>query len=258
MALPFLQLSQKFLTTQSVIIAARLRVHRHAVIGMAVDLFAFTVEQTSSDARPPDGVFLDPDAVVIIEAAMGWTGEPGRAFEAFRQTGLIEKLEIGARVKGCDRYKRTWEKNQRRAKTGTKPAEVVPVTGTVNAGKVPLEEEGDGDGDGLLSSKEEEEAPPPPKSEAPREVQSFLAWATRKRSAELGDTVPRGAKPSQLCLEELGKALGKHGRKRCELAFQAFLADRYWITQDPPCPMNGFTDGTQLPGYLSRAYREAA
>jgi hypothetical protein len=265
MALPFLQLSQKFLATQSVVIAALLRVHRHVVIGMATDLFAFTVEQTSNDEHPPDGLFMDAEASTILEAAMGWSGEPGRAFDVFCRTGLIEKLEVGARVRGCDRYRRTWEKN-RRGKggrnsddeddvpvSGTKSAGKVPEKRRKNAGKVPVEEDGDGDGS-LLSSKEEEEAPPPHAVE-PGDVGSFLAWADSTRSAELGATVPDDTAPSKRCETALAGALAKHGRKKCEIAFLGFLADAYWRKQDPPCPINGFTDKSQLPQYLSKAAR---
>jgi hypothetical protein len=108
--LPYIQLGQKFVTAQAPAVAALLRVPKALVVGMGVELFAFTVEQTSTDERPPDGVFLDPDAGTILEGVMGWTGEPGRLVDSLLRVGVLEKLEIGIRVRGTDRYAAAWEK----------------------------------------------------------------------------------------------------------------------------------------------------
>lgn len=115
MRLPFLQVAEKFITVQSKVIARILGIDRATAIGLGNLLFETAVELTSSDESPPTGIILGDDAADIIEAGMEWHGERGKAFGAFVRADVIERLENGARVKGCDRYRDAWEKQKRKS-----------------------------------------------------------------------------------------------------------------------------------------------
>ncbi len=175
MSLPYLQLDEEFIRVRAVSIAARLKVSRHEAVGMGADLFPFAVEATSTKERPPDGLFPEEDAWLVLEAGMNWTGEPGAAVKAFQRAGVLEPLDGGGlRVKGMERYRRTWEKNNRpgpeerrgfRHTSGKRAAGEVPETGKHPTGFAP----GDGDGDGYIKkplSAEPTVVEPPP-SEKP-------------------------------------------------------------------------------------------
>jgi hypothetical protein len=114
MRLPYVQLAEKFIEAQSRIVATKLGVNRVSAIGMGAQLFAFAIQATGSDDAPPDGVFDGDDAADIIEAGMEWGGERGKAFGAFVRADVIEQLQNGARVRGMDRYRDAWEKQQKR------------------------------------------------------------------------------------------------------------------------------------------------
>ena len=69
---------------------------------------------TGSDEEPPNGMITGEDAADIIEAGMEWDGERGKAYGAFVRAGVIAAVENGARVRGMDRYRDAWQKQQRR------------------------------------------------------------------------------------------------------------------------------------------------
>lgn len=114
MRLPYLQLAEKFVTVQSKVIARMLGVERVVAIGMGALLFETILELSSTEDTPPTGIVDGDDAGDLIEALMEWNGERGKAFGAFVRADVIEALERGARVKGCDRYKEAWEKQRKR------------------------------------------------------------------------------------------------------------------------------------------------
>lgn len=87
------------------------------------------------------------------------------------------------------------------------------------------------------------------------DVQAFLDWTKIKRPEELGATVPDDKSATKAGKETLRDGLEKHGRQKLEVAYLAFLGDRYWLGKDPPCPIHGFLDASQLPEYLSAAER---
>ena len=120
MHLPYYQLADEFLTKDAPVIAGLLRAHIPAgveplpvVIGLGSLLFAYAVDATSSETKPPDGMLVCPEASDLLEAAARWTGERGALVAAFATAHVIERLEIGLRVKGMDRYAQTWKRNRR-------------------------------------------------------------------------------------------------------------------------------------------------
>lgn len=123
MRLPFIQLAQKFVTADAPEIAARLRIQTTRTLGMGVVLFAYAIEKTATEETPPDGVLLDPDAGVVLERMMGWTGETGRCMDAFIRAGVVDKLEVGVRVRGMGRYRSAWESAVRRSEKAKLAAE---------------------------------------------------------------------------------------------------------------------------------------
>lgn len=78
--------------------------------------------------QPPTGVLMSPRVARLLAAGISWTGDADVLLEALIDLRLVERLEDGIRVRGTDRYRRTWEKNKRR-----KPADMVPVTGATSA-----------------------------------------------------------------------------------------------------------------------------
>jgi hypothetical protein len=166
-SIPYLQIDSDFIRIKAPMIGALLQVDRHKAVGMGADLFDFVVNETSTKKKPPDGIILGEEAALILEGVMGWTGERGRAISAFKRAGVIEEMDGGLRIKGTERYKATWEKNNRpgpgRRPDGfrTEPGRLPDGTGT-----------GDGDGDVdkeevLLPPSEVVVEPPP---EGPRLV----------------------------------------------------------------------------------------
>jgi hypothetical protein len=198
---------------------------------------------------------MDPDAATILEAVVGWAGEPGRLFNAWVRAGLVEKLEIGARVKGLDRYVEAWETARRgreRARAwrdaqrgGTKPGANADRTRT-NGVRTP----GDGDGDGEEAVTAA--APPPisrpkPKPPAvalPPEAEAWLVWQSgewERRFASL--TSPPPAAEFLVWWEAAMADLHRLGQGEPELrtAYRAFLADDYWATKSRRrCPWSGW------------------
>lgn len=81
--------------------------------------------------QPPSGVCDSPRADRLLLANLGSVWVP-ETVDLLVELGLVERTETGLRVRGMDRYLRTWMKNKRR-----KPASGVPVTGTNPAPSAP-------------------------------------------------------------------------------------------------------------------------
>lgn len=109
MRLPYLQVSQEFLTAQAPEISVRARCDLPTVIGAGILLFRHAVERTATEDSPPTGVFDEPDAAEVLEGIMRWNGEPGQLLGAFAKAGVVEFLAVGVRVRGLDRYAKAWE-----------------------------------------------------------------------------------------------------------------------------------------------------
>jgi hypothetical protein len=254
-AIPYIQLDTDFIRSTAVRIAAKLRIHRHRVVGMATDLFAFAIEQTSTATKPPDGVLLDPDATPILEAAMGWDGTEGAAVAAFMSAGVIDKLEIGARVNGTERYARTWKKNNH-AWGGRKDAAEVPQSGTEPAAKVPVDGEGDEDGEGDVDPSPTETVPPSPgkpfrlepvgpKVRKNSEAQDFFSWANAERKRVVGHPCEKSPPPQQLNDWYAEAEVEAGGVDRLGETYSNYIlrpVDGYW--RERLFPFRGFMSAT--------------
>lgn len=113
MGLPYYQLDADFIASTSKLLARRLGQSRREVIGLVADLIVFVVDRTSTEEKPPDGVFVGPDSVMEIEAGAEWEGAEGELVKALVSVGIVERLELGHRFKGTDRYREYWEKRRR-------------------------------------------------------------------------------------------------------------------------------------------------
>lgn len=213
MLLPYLQIDQDFMGPKATLIAARLKVTRHQAIGMGADLFAFAINMTSKDDSPPTGLFDYADAAGDLEFAMGWTGESGKAVDAFIRAGVIERRGEGFRVCGTSRYERTWKKNRHAwnrdngqqppsgmsdaaevPQSGSNAAQDAPPSGKKAAAKVPEDEDEDEevkeeekkenkqhlsnapDGDSTKRQPRKKNAHPEPPT--PEELEVFDYWRT--------------------------------------------------------------------------------
>jgi hypothetical protein len=123
MGLPYYQLDADFIATTSKLLAARLKVSKREAIGLVAELIPFVVEATSTQETPPDGVFIGPDAASDIEAGAEWRGEPGALISALVATRVVERLELGLRFRGCDRYAAAWVNSEKRSSKARKAAE---------------------------------------------------------------------------------------------------------------------------------------
>ncbi len=169
MRLPWYQIDADGMT-RGEMLGRLLAIGPDAGIGMALRLWRWALEMS------PDGDFgggnHDQRA---IAAALGW--DPNDALRLMLElavVGLVERIAnagpvpVGAgfaRIRGLERYRRAWEKNQRR-----KPALLVPVTGTNPAETRPeparkTETETESKED--LAGKKPPAAPRPPKEPKP-------------------------------------------------------------------------------------------
>lgn len=169
MHLPWVQLHEDFLERESVVISALLGVPQALVIGMGAMLFKFAVELTSTPQKPPDGVFSDRDADLILERGMGWTGDARKAASAFERAGVLERLDVGMRVRGCHRYLSYWKKCYPKAASTLSPE---PEKSRTDTGPEPERHRV-----GTPSQDKEEEKDPLPSEESGSVQQLSLASA---------------------------------------------------------------------------------
>lgn len=120
MDLPWYQVAADWMTRDAPTVANLLRVGDaplavrdvQRVIGLGCLLFAYAVDKTWNSETPPDGVFRGSGAGDRLEAAVQWDGPRGALIEAFVTAEVIERLDDGLRVRGCERYESLWRKNQ--------------------------------------------------------------------------------------------------------------------------------------------------
>lgn len=233
MGLPYYQLDADFIATTSKLLAARLKCSRREAIGLVAELIPFVVEHTSTKDKPPDGVFIGPTANDDLEAGAEWTGERGALVAALVSTRIVEQLEMGLRFRGCERYRSTWEKNNRR-----KPAKNRPVTGKKPAKTGPEMEMERKMEIELLPS--EVVVPPPPVPKMPGDKfasgSAFFAFVQVERH---GYGLPVEKPPIHLgpWWSEVGMELnGKF--ELLEGAYGVFARDKYW--RDKGFPFRAF------------------
>lgn len=111
MRLPFIQVAQEALT-DSKALARLLKIDQAAALGTLNLLWAWALSQGDED-KPPDGVVMTPYAAEMMAGAVCWTGDAEVLLQALIALGAVEKLEIGLRVRGMDRYRAAWEKAQK-------------------------------------------------------------------------------------------------------------------------------------------------
>jgi hypothetical protein len=135
MRLPWLQIDADGMT-RGEMLGRLLGIGPDAGIGITMRLWRWALELS------PDGDFtggtFEPR---VVAAAIGWDHDVERLVLELSVVGLIERIPgtprvpVSAglvRIRGLDRYKRAWEKNQKR-----RPAQKAPVTGTSRAGLEP-------------------------------------------------------------------------------------------------------------------------
>lgn len=153
MRLPYLQVTSETFGKAKAL-AGALGIDRHRALSLILEMWSWALDLGDPN-RAPDGVVMTPYAPRLLAGAVEWTGNAQELCDVLTAVGLIEKLEVGIRVRGLDRYSRTWEKNRRRtpgegtkaakrpdsdpvcrkpAKTGEKPARQVPVSPLISAG----------------------------------------------------------------------------------------------------------------------------
>lgn len=132
MRLPWLQVNADGLT-RARLLAKLLGVPETQGAGMALALWAWALEMS------PEGDFSgvvigDPE---LLAAACGWPpDDASRLVAQLQRVGFIATAPA-LRVRGLDRYRRTWEKNQKRFVKPATFGDRVPETGATRAGLAP-------------------------------------------------------------------------------------------------------------------------
>lgn len=201
--------------------------------------------------QPPAGVCDSPraDRLLLANLGSGWAPE---TVDVLADLQLVERTETGIRVRGMDRYRRTWEKNRRR-----KPAGSVPVTGTKPAPAAPepapqtqTQTQTQIENQKLVVK----EAPPPaPVERLPGPVvieapktspdtwtgEEFWRWAQSRRQAS--GLVAERARPRDLG-SWFSAALMTPGVtvRALQEAFYRFGESKHWGGTTPPYPFRGF------------------
>lgn len=262
MRIPYLQIAEKFIATEAPMVAAMTGLDLDSTIGKGVRLFAFVIDKTSSAEKPPDGVLMFPEAIAVIEGIMGWTGAPGRLAEALITAGTIERLEVGIRVRGCDRYRATWEKNRRRPKpagrnrTGTGPEPDRLSTGTAPKPERETETETEEACDRTPPRSASQHAAPAVETDrASSEVAAAWgaeAWEAYTAAFPQSAQQPPGTATLFGWYSGAVRVLKTQGRPVSDLqaAWRGFLADEFWRAKRQPCPWSAWlTRWTEfLPG----------
>lgn len=127
MRLPWYQIDADGIT-RGKMLGRLLGVGAPAGVGMAIELWRWALEMAEEGDFSGAGHDIES-----IAAALDW--DPRNCVQLaaeLQRVGFIECVPV-VRIRGLERYRRTWEKNSRRPK----PAPLAPVTGTTRAGLAP-------------------------------------------------------------------------------------------------------------------------
>lgn len=219
--------------TRGRLLGRLLGVHELHGVGIAIALWHWAVEMSR------DGDFSgEMSSVELMAAACHWPVEDaGRLVRALQQVGLIATHPT-LRVRGLDRYRRTWEKNQNFHRISAKSRSPVPSTGAKPAK------------DGAKDEDEDEVTtfPPPtqlwpaaPKPKKPRKLsaaEEFFAWLTARRAEKTKFTDEAHTVAALNAV--FGRALTSYGRPQLEAKYHAYLDDPEGASKEPPWPWRGF------------------
>lgn len=112
MRLPFIQVTQET-WAKARMLAGLLAISRREAMGLIADLWAWGVDLGPQD-EAPTGEVRGTKAPQKLAGALEWAGDARALVDALVEVELVAETPEGLRVRGLDRYKRTWEKNRRR------------------------------------------------------------------------------------------------------------------------------------------------
>lgn len=226
--------------TRARLLGRLLGVHELHGVGLAITLWTWALEMS------PEGDFTGnvPGDPELIAAALSWPiGDAPRLIAQLQRVGLIATAPE-LRVRGLDRYRRAWEKNQRR-NLGNKPEQHkgatsgvrVPVTGA-NPAPVAPEPARKTETETEKLKTFQPQASKLKREPKPSAAQEFFGWlnATRGSKTPLSDSNPGPRAINTV----FGKALTEVGRPELEKRYLAYLNDPDWGTKSPPWPWEGF------------------
>jgi hypothetical protein len=248
MRLPYVQVAMEVLEQAAPTLSVMLGKSELEILGGLVKLFGWAISRCPDD-RPPSHSAIVPGvaAPLLIARAAGFDGDPElflEACEAVSPDPLLERVTGGVRICGLSRYDAYWRKN--------KPA----------AAKLWDESR---PGSALTSERTRAEVAPEPKrghpelgapdpdtdlkkrsgssNAVPTTAPEALARCMQLRAERYPNAVPEGLHEIRTPWEQaFGEALKTRGMtaERFEAGFPVFLGDRYWSSQDPPCPIRAF------------------
>lgn len=224
MRLPWYQIDEDGITRGSML-GNLLGVGADAGIGLAVRLWRWALELS------PDGDFTGavPDTESLA-AAVGWPIDKApRLVTELQRVGFVATTPT-LRVRGLERYRRTWEKNTRKKANSLISGQRVPETGANPAPKTETEKK--------ETIPATEHAPKPKRARKPSAAEQFFEWlgATRGRKTQTSDSTPSPAAINTV----FGKALVAVGRPELELRYLAYLNDPEAAAMHPAWPWEGF------------------
>ena len=180
-----------------------------------------------AEVCPEDGIIRGADAVDVIEAAVGWTAEPGGFVRAAMETGFLDQTNDGIAVHDWSDYNgsqlKKLERDRKRMSsfrtvTNSSPrrrGEVVATVATTSPAKVEASERT------LVLSVQDAK---PPRVRKLSHQQEFYSWAMTERARVFPLALPDVVLAPTLInarLKEPLKLAGEPGLKRGWLAYMA-------------------------------------
>ena len=130
MRLPWIQVDEDGMT-RCRLLARLLGVREAEGFGIGVSLWRWALEMAKDGDFSGDISEADPS---LVAAAVGWPIDQNQKLIAdLQRVGLIS-TNPGLRVRGLDRYRRAWEKNNRKPSKSMNYGDEVPVSGASSAG----------------------------------------------------------------------------------------------------------------------------
>lgn len=250
MRLPYLQVTQE--TWSKARMLSGLAGVDVGVAFMAIcDLWRWGLELGPPD-EAPTGICDSARADLLMTAAIGW--DVSRAAEwvpMLADIGLVERLDVGVRVRGLDRYVEAWEKNralrtrwqranEKRRRGDSAVADELPRGNREATDSKPLPKtQTQTQKNRSQDRKAEADTSVGGGGEPEHSAAAFWDWFQKRREAA-GLVREKPPHPNTLAGFYSEAMLEMNGeRKRLQECALRFGDDKFWQAKDPPLPFSG-------------------
>jgi hypothetical protein len=249
--LPFIQVTQET-WSKARMLSGLLAIPERECLGLILDLWAWGLELGPQD-EAPTGVCDNPRAVTMLAGALRFQGSSAELANALSDVGLMEALESGGiRIRGLDRYKRTWKRNRvgKSAETDAEPTPSASVsdtkptnpdakpthqTQTQTQKKIKTKEEEPNPISAMgslrlpIDAKPERRKEPAPLKPGFKPGEVFFLWAQGEREQQAGLIPELSLDPpdTEAWFAEASAVVGSLDRLKG--TYNAFLVDPFWM-----------------------------